>query len=162
MKILVATEKREGLTDTVSAKFGRAKTFTIIYVENNKIQQAELHANEYYNASGNAGVKAAEFAGNHHVNVVIAGNIQPKALEKLKELGIKTEIGHAGKKVSEVIKPYLQPKTSVNILSTKQKKTKNMPVKTNSNVTSKNSMIKGIAIAALVIVMILLFQLLKS
>ena len=113
MKILITTNGKRGLEDEVSPVFGRAKAFTIVYVEQNKIipDKTEIYDNEFANLGSNAGVEAAGFAVNKGVDVVISGNIKENALAILKKQNIEVLTGHAGKKVSETVKACIRTKT---------------------------------------------------
>ena len=64
MKILVATQTKGGLEDLVSPVFGRAPTFTIVEVKDNKIKKAEVHQNTTAGGFRGVGIQAAQFAAN--------------------------------------------------------------------------------------------------
>lgn len=112
MKILITTNGKNGLNDEVSERFARAENFTIVYVENNKINQSktEAHDNKYVKEPSNAGVKAAEFAVSKKVDIVITGDIKENALTVLKKNNVNVEAGHAGETVSEVVNGCITPK----------------------------------------------------
>jgi predicted Fe-Mo cluster-binding NifX family protein len=76
MKIAVATTNG-GLEDSVSPVFGRCKTYTILKIEEENIKNVEVIPNQFMNATGGAGIQAAQFILNQEVKAVIAGNFGP-------------------------------------------------------------------------------------
>jgi predicted Fe-Mo cluster-binding NifX family protein len=85
MKVLVTCT--EGAMDApVDPRFGRA-AFFLIYDQSSEEWQA--YPNNGVNASGGAGVKAAQFSENHKVDAVISGHFGPNAFEALQAADIK-------------------------------------------------------------------------
>ncbi len=106
MKIVVATQGKGGLEDQVSPVFGRAPTFTIVEVENEKIGKVEVKPNPSASAFGGAGIQAAQFIANQGAKVVIAGNFGPNASMVLNQAGIEVFISVG--KVREAVEDYLK------------------------------------------------------
>ena len=85
MKVLVTCT--EGTIDAqVDPRFGRAAYF-LIYDQSSADWQA--YPNDGVNASGGAGVKAAQFSENHKVEAVVSGHFGPNAFEALQAADIK-------------------------------------------------------------------------
>ena len=84
-KIAVATNGKNGLKDTVSNVFGRAKTFTIVDTDDEKILSVSVLANpalSYAHGAGPIAIKTLIDAG---VEMVIANELGVGASEILKQ-----------------------------------------------------------------------------
>ena len=151
MKILITTNGKKGLDDAVSERFARAKTFTIVYVEQNEIvpNKTGVYVNEFADLGSNAGVEAARFAVNNGVDVVVAGNIKENALTILKKQNIKVLTGHAGEKVSEAVKAYIKPKTQEK--TSEKKEAMSVPAAEKPKTTTKSGKTSTIMIAGVVL-----------
>jgi predicted Fe-Mo cluster-binding NifX family protein len=88
VKIAVATMKG-GLEDNVSPVMGRCSTFTIVEVEDGKINKAEVIDNTFGNSAGGAGIQSAQLLVEQGVEAVIAGNFGPNAFGVLEQAKIK-------------------------------------------------------------------------
>ncbi|PVX27609.1 MAG: dinitrogenase iron-molybdenum cofactor [Candidatus Bathyarchaeum sp.] len=84
-KIAVATEGKNGLQDVVSSVFGRAKTFTIIDVENGKVANIKVVENMASNYHHGAGPITVKMLIDEGVEVVLANNLGIGASELLKQ-----------------------------------------------------------------------------
>lgn len=86
MKIVVSTS---GNTNDclLDARFGRCEYFMVY---NSDDQSCSFIENEGAQASGGAGIKAANQVVNEKAEVVITGNLGPNALEVLEKSGIKS------------------------------------------------------------------------
>lgn len=104
-KIVVATQNG-GLDDQVSQVFGRCPTYTVVIVENGKIQNSEIVQNQYANAMSGAGIQAAGFATNEGAEAVISGNFGPNVASVLNQAGVKM-VSASGTSVREAVKKYL-------------------------------------------------------
>ena len=114
MKLFIATSGKGGLDDTVSSLFGRASSFTIVYVEGMEIKDVKVIQNPYADGTGGVGIQVAQFAVNEKTNAVLAGSFGPNALPVLIQAGIET-IQISNITVKEAITKYLNKE-----LSTKQ------------------------------------------
>ncbi len=106
MKIAAPTFKG-GLSDEISEQFGRAESFTIVEVEDGEIRSVEVVKNRAAEKLSGAGVSAAQFVVDEGVDVLLAGNIGPKAYSILRAAGIKVYRA-SGLKVSDAVERYLK------------------------------------------------------
>ncbi|MGM0502567.1 MAG: NifB/NifX family molybdenum-iron cluster-binding protein [Bacillota bacterium] len=102
MKIVVTTVDNNGLEAKLDSRFGRASYFAVVDTTDNSV---EFIANDAKNASSGAGVQAAQTVADTGADVLISGNIGPKAFTGLNKTEI--EIYSASEKsVAEVIEDY--------------------------------------------------------
>src|SRR6056297_1898121 len=80
MKIAITAENNNGYESEVNAHFGRAPYFAIVDTKTDKI---DLIKNGAANASGGAGVSAAQLIADRGVEVLISGSVGPKAYTAL-------------------------------------------------------------------------------
>ena len=85
LRIAVATNEKNGLGDTVSNVFGRAKTFTIIDSENEKITDVTILENSAASYHHGAGPIAVKMLVDEGVEVVLANELGMGASELLKQ-----------------------------------------------------------------------------
>ena len=107
-RIAVATEGKDGLEDTVSNVFGRARTFTIIDVEDEKITGVSVLENpalSYRHGTGPIAIKMLVDGG---VEVVLANELGVGASEILKQHNIIYIQAKPGTNVREAIKKTLR------------------------------------------------------
>lgn len=91
------------LTSKVEPRFGRCPYF-IIY--DDESEDLEVLDNGAQSASGGAGVQAAQTIANSGAEVVLTGNVGPKALQTLEAAGISVYPGASGT-VQESIAKYI-------------------------------------------------------
>jgi len=84
MKILV-TAHSEGLDAPIDMRFGRGAFYCVV---DTATLTCESLANPAINASGGAGVQAAQFAEELKVGAVVSGHFGPKAADVLRAAGI--------------------------------------------------------------------------
>jgi predicted Fe-Mo cluster-binding NifX family protein len=89
LRLAVATREKDGLEDVVSNVFGRAKTFTIIDAEDEKIKDVIVVENPGLSYKHGAGPIVAKMLVDKHVDVVIAYVLGLGADELLKQHNIK-------------------------------------------------------------------------
>jgi predicted Fe-Mo cluster-binding NifX family protein len=114
MKIAIPTT---GTTpdDPCDELFGRANAFCLI---DSDTLEWSLHENPARDASGGAGVQAAQYLSDLKADVVLGGSFGPKAFDALDAAGIQMLLLTAGVKLSglEALKSYqsgqLQPATT--------------------------------------------------
>jgi len=85
MKVAVSAIGK-GLDSQVDVRFGRCPYFVIVELENNEIKGSEDVENTATSQMGGAGMTAAELAANKGANVIITGNIGPKAFQVFSQL----------------------------------------------------------------------------
>jgi predicted Fe-Mo cluster-binding NifX family protein len=88
-RIAVATNGRKGLDDTVSNVFGRAKTFTIVDVDNEKVVSVRIIENPALSYAHGAGPIAIKTLIDDGVKVIIANDLGIGASEILQNHNIK-------------------------------------------------------------------------
>ncbi len=93
MKIAVTAEKNNGFESKVNTHFGRAPYFAVVDTETDNI---ELIKNEAANASGGAGISAAQLIADRGVDVLISGSVGPKAYTALSSGNIEMYIIQQG------------------------------------------------------------------
>ncbi|MGM0370864.1 MAG: NifB/NifX family molybdenum-iron cluster-binding protein, partial [Bacillota bacterium] len=92
----------KGFKTKLDARFGRASYFAVVDTENDNL---EFIANGAKNASSGAGVQAAQTVADAGVDVLISGNIGPKAFDGLQRTDL--EIYSAKEEsIEQVIKDY--------------------------------------------------------
>ena len=108
LRIAVATNEKNGLEDVVSNVFGRAKTFTIINAEDEKITDVTILENSaasYHHGAGPIAVKTLVDEG---VEVVLANELGIGASELLKQHNITIIPVKPGTNVAEAAKEALR------------------------------------------------------
>ncbi len=108
MKVLVPTQGKGGLKDTVSPVFGRAPTFTFVEVENSTIKDAMVQKNEWASGYSGVGIQVAQFVANQGVDAIITGNVGPNASGVLNQAGIEVATGFGGQTVKDAVTTYLK------------------------------------------------------
>ncbi len=84
MKILLSTASTS-LDSAIDPRFGRSAYLMVVDTDT---LQAEAHPNPGVNASGGAGIQAAQFAAGKSAQAVISGDFGPNAFDALKAAGI--------------------------------------------------------------------------
>lgn len=106
-EIYIAATNRGGVDDQVSPVFGRARTFTVVEVEDGKILGASVVDNPFQGAPGGAGIRAAQFVAEKHPRAVFAGNFGPNVAEALAQAGIAM-VPVTGLTVREAVEKYVR------------------------------------------------------
>jgi predicted Fe-Mo cluster-binding NifX family protein len=104
LKVAIPTRAYAGLEDIVSEVFGKAKTFTIVDVEDEEVKNVKVVDNpaaSYEHGAGPVAVKALEEA---NVNLVIAAEFGPGASSLLEQHNIQRLSVNPNTKVAESIK----------------------------------------------------------
>lgn len=93
MRIAVSSDGTH-LDAKVDPRFGRAARFLIYDTDNESIEIIDNNLN--LQASQGAGIQTAETIARKNVDIVISGNIGPKALRALQAAGIKVGLWSDG------------------------------------------------------------------
>jgi predicted Fe-Mo cluster-binding NifX family protein len=104
LKIAVPTKAYAGLEDTVSEVFGKAKTFTIVDIENGRARKVRVIDNPAASYHYGAGPVAAKTLADLQVDSVMATELGPGASGLLKHHGIKEISAKSGTRVADVIR----------------------------------------------------------
>ena len=107
-RIAVATDGKDGLEDAVSNVFGRAKTFTIVDVEDEKIIGVSVLENPALSYRHGAGPIAIKMLIDDSVEVVLANELGVGASDILKQHKIIYIQVKPGTNVGEVTKEVLR------------------------------------------------------
>jgi predicted Fe-Mo cluster-binding NifX family protein len=107
-RLAIATDGKDGLEDTVSNVFGRAKTFTIVDVEDEKIIGVSVLENPALSYRHGAGPIAIKMLIDDGVEVVLANELGVGASDILKQHNIIYIQVKPGTNVGEVTKEVLR------------------------------------------------------
>lgn len=102
MQIAITTEEKNGLESKTSTIFGRCQYFLLIDPET---ETFTIEENPAKNASGGAGIQAAQFLVDNAVSVVVCGHLGPKAHAVLFNAGVAA-YQFQGKTVMEALEAY--------------------------------------------------------
>ena len=116
LRIAVATNEKNGLGDIVSNVFGRARTFTIVDTEDEKITGVTILENSAVSYHHGAGPIAVKMLVDEGVEVVLANELGIGASELIKQHNITiipvkpgTNVGDATKKALRTYKEKVMP-----------------------------------------------------
>lgn len=112
LKLAVPTKAYGGLEDTVSEVFGKAKTFTIVEVENDQIRNVQVIDNPAASYDYGSGPVAVKTLADFKVDFVLAAELGPGASGLLEHYHIKKVSVNPNIKVADAIKESL-PKLKV-------------------------------------------------
>lgn len=107
MKIAVSSTDGN-IEGNVSDIFGRCPYFIIAEIENQKIEKTEAIKNKSVDQMGGAGVSTAQLMAEKNVNVVITGNVGPRAADVLKQFDIEVYSGSGA--VKKVLQEFIDGK----------------------------------------------------
>ena len=91
MKIVIPTDSKKGLEDTVADHFGRCLTYTFL---NEKGEVSEIIDNTSEHAGGKE--LPPELMKKHGADILLCKDLGPRALNLCKELGIEVYVCRAG------------------------------------------------------------------
>ena len=84
MKIVIPTDSRKGIEDTVALHFGRCSTYTFLD-ENGEVIEIIDNTSEHMGGKG----LPPELMKEHGADILLCRDLGPRALELCKELGIE-------------------------------------------------------------------------
>jgi len=105
MKIAISSNGPD-MDSQVDFRFGRCPYFVIVEVENNEIKGSESIENTSKDQLGGAGITAAQAVADKGVNVVITGNLGPRAFTVFEQMEI--EVYQGSGTVKEAVEKYLK------------------------------------------------------
>jgi predicted Fe-Mo cluster-binding NifX family protein len=100
MKIVIPTDNKKGLDDTVAEHFGRCNTYTFLD-EKGKVIEIIDNISEHMGGSG----LPPELMKKHGANVLLCKGLGPRALNLCKQLGIDVYVCQA-KTVKEIFEMW--------------------------------------------------------
>ena len=104
MKIAISLEENAGLESAASVIFGRCPFFMIVDAETMAFEILENPARQ---ASGGAGIQAAQWVLDQGASTVISGNLGPKAFDVL-SAGQAAAYNHNGGSAQSLIEAFQQ------------------------------------------------------
>jgi len=107
LRIVVPTKTHAGLEDVVSEVFGKAKTFTIVDVEDGEIKSVQVIDNPAASYEYGAGPVAVKTLADLKANLVISGQLGPGASSLLEHYNIRRFSVKPNTKVTDSIKEAL-------------------------------------------------------
>lgn len=107
LRIAVPTKTHSGLEDVVSEVFGKAKTFTIVEVEDGEVKNVQVIDNPAASYEYGAGPVAVKTLVDLKVNLVMAAEFGPGASSLLEQHDIKKVSVKPNTKVADSIKEAL-------------------------------------------------------
>jgi len=107
LRIAVPTKTHEGLDDVVSEVFGKAKTFTIVDVEDGEVKNVQVIDNPAASYEYGAGPVAVKTLADLKVNLVMAAELGPGASGLLEHYKISQLSVKPNTKVADSIKENL-------------------------------------------------------
>jgi predicted Fe-Mo cluster-binding NifX family protein len=108
IKLAIPTEGGEGLEDTVSEVFGRAKTFTIVEIRNDSINSLKIVDNPAVSYKHGAGPIVVKTLVDMGVTVVAAREFGQGASALLEQHNVKRVRVKPGIKVTEAVQNVLK------------------------------------------------------
>jgi predicted Fe-Mo cluster-binding NifX family protein len=107
IRIAIATREYKGLKDRVSRVFGKAKTFTIVDIENGEYKNVRIIDNPGATYNQGSGPIASKTIAEFKVNLVIASQLGPGASELLKSHKVDKFLTECDSTVAEAIEKAL-------------------------------------------------------
>ncbi|MFW6110774.1 MAG: NifB/NifX family molybdenum-iron cluster-binding protein [Thermoproteota archaeon] len=107
IRIAIPTTKHTGLKDRVSKVFGKAKTFTIIDVEDEEVKNIRVIDNPAESYEYGSGPVAVKTLADEEVDWVVTGHLGPGAANILEHYNISHFLVESDQKVSACLKEAL-------------------------------------------------------
>ena len=106
MRIVIASDDREGLKGQMSAHFGRCPFYTLVDVEDGRVLKVEVVENPYYQS--HVPGRVPQFIRSLGAHVIIAGGMGPRAMEMFEQFGIEVVTTGGSAPVDEVLGAFLE------------------------------------------------------
>jgi predicted Fe-Mo cluster-binding NifX family protein len=107
LRIAIPTKAHAGLEDVVSEVFGKAKTFTVVDVENGEAVNVQVVDNPATSYDYGSGPIASKTLADLKVDFVVTAELGPGASSLLEQHNIKRLLAKPGMKVAESIREAL-------------------------------------------------------
>ncbi len=108
MKVAVASKGLQKLEDEVSEVFGRAKTFTIVEVEDGEVKDVRAVENPAASYDYGAGPIAVKMLADLGVKAVVGSEFGVGIMALLKDMNLKSFKVPAGIKVKQALEEFLK------------------------------------------------------
>ncbi|HHT18066.1 MAG: NifB/NifX family molybdenum-iron cluster-binding protein [Euryarchaeota archaeon] len=92
--ICVPSLEKDGLNGTVSQHFGKTPYFVLINWEDEKIESVQVLESNTKHTGGS--MTPGEFIAGSGANELLCGNLGPKAIQMLQNVGINVYVGASG------------------------------------------------------------------
>ena len=106
--VIAISSSSKDLDGDIDNRFGRCQYFILVSIDNEKIISFETIENIKADMRGGVGVAVAKMLADHSVDVIISGNIGPRAMDILRQFNIP--IYHATGSKHEAIKNLIEKK----------------------------------------------------
>lgn len=106
-RIAIPTEGHSGLEDKISEVLGKAKTFTILDIENGEVKNVQVVDNPASSYAYGSGPVTAKMLKDLNVKFVLASEFGPGLSTLLEEHEIKKVLAKPNSKVSDAVKEAL-------------------------------------------------------
>ncbi|MDH5754318.1 MAG: NifB/NifX family molybdenum-iron cluster-binding protein [Candidatus Bathyarchaeota archaeon] len=107
LRIAVPTKTHAGLEDVVSEVFGKAKTFTIVDVEDGEVKNVQVIDNPAASYEHGAGPVTVKMLADQNIDLVVTAELGPGASSLLEQHNIKEASVKPNTKVADSIKEAL-------------------------------------------------------
>ena len=107
MKIAISAGG-EDIKSDVSEFFGRCPYFIFVEIKDDKIEKTEIIKNESKDQNSGVGISTAQLVVEKNVNVVITGDVGPRALDVLKQFNIEVYSGQGI--IKDVLRAFIDKK----------------------------------------------------
>jgi len=107
MKIAISSMDKT-IDGGVSDVFGRCPYFIIAEIEDGEVERTEAIENKNTDQTSGAGISTAQLMAEKNVNVVITGNVGPRAMDILKQFNIDVYSGNGV--IKEVLQEFIDGK----------------------------------------------------
>ena len=107
MKIAISSTT-QNIDDKVHETFGRCPYFIIAEIKDGKIEKTQAIKNESIDQTSGAGISSAQLVAEQKAEVVITGNVGPRAFDVLNQFKIKMYVGKGI--VKEVVQNFIDNK----------------------------------------------------
>ena len=96
------------LEENIDSRFGRCQTFLVFSLNDGNVSQLESIVNLKKDMQGGAGISVAEMLANQKIDVIITGNVGPRALDILNQFSI--DVYQFNGSVNDAIKNFIDKK----------------------------------------------------
>jgi predicted Fe-Mo cluster-binding NifX family protein len=107
LRIAIPTKRHDGLDDTVSEVFGKAKTFTVVDVEDGEVKNVQIVDNPASSCDYGSGPVAVKTLADLNATLVLVTELGPGASGLLDHFNIKKISVKPKTRVADVIKETL-------------------------------------------------------
>ena len=107
MKIAISSIS-ENIEGNASDVFGRCPYFIIAEIKDNKIEKTEAIKNKNIDQMSSAGISTAQLMAEKNINIIITGNVGPRALDVLNQFNIEIYFGKGT--VKDILQEFIDGK----------------------------------------------------